>query len=40
MSDKNSEPGYWVVSPNVKPHEKNVEEWKEASRKHRAAFMG
>ena len=31
---------YWVVSPNVKPKEKRIADWKRASVVHRAAFMG
>ena len=31
---------FWVVSPNVADDENTVEEWKEASTRYHAAFMG
>ena len=36
----NSNRRFWVVSPNVRGHNATVTEWKQASEKHHAAFMG
>ena len=36
----NADRRFWVVSPNVRGHNVRVAEWKKATEKHHAAFMG